>query len=278
VRRSTSIPLPEEGELSTVVDPGTQVASGQAVLHVEPPAEQVTEAERRVEDARLELSSAEATGDEADPAALAAAELQLERAREDLAALEAAARDLVAPAAGMFVATPGGYEVQQGLAVRADVPALALLRLRSGRPSGEAQVETVGGPERAACSAVEVQEADAPASGAAASAGGSGEGGAPAAGTVVCGLDGDTETVSGLPAVISVTVVLGEDVLVVPELAVGHDEAGAPFLELVDGSQVAVRLGPSDGVLRIVGGVDPGTEVVLSPTSSAPPDTTGEEP
>jgi hypothetical protein len=262
-----------------VVAPGTVVQAGQAVLHVEPPAEAVTEAERREEDARLALSSAEGAGEDLDASAVAAARLELARAREDLATLADTARDLTTPAAGTFIATAGGYEVQQGLAVRADVPALALLRLRSGELSGEAEVETVGGPERATCSALEVREAEgAAAASPSAGADGGEDAGAAAAGSVVCSLGDDVQTVAGLPAVLSMTAVLGEDVLVVPELAVGHDEAGAPFLELVDGSQMAVRLGPSDGVLRIVGGVDPGTEVVLSPTSSAPPDTTGEEP
>jgi biotin carboxyl carrier protein len=265
LRRSTAITLPEQGELSTVVDPGTAVQAGQPVLHVEPPADAVTEAERRVEDARLALSSAEAPGAESDPAAVAAAELELDRAREDLATLEGTARDLVAPAAGTLIATTGGYEVQQGLAVRADVPALALLRLRSGELSGEAEVETVGGPERAACSALDVREAEGDA--AASPSAGEGAAGSEAAvaGTVECGLEAGIETVAGLPAVLSVTAVLGEDVLMVPELAVGHDDDGAPFVELLDGTRQPIRLGPSDGVLRIVGGIDPGVEVRVDP-------------
>jgi hypothetical protein len=165
----------------------------------------------------------------------------------------------MAPAAGSFTPVTGGYEVRQGLAVVAPLEPLALLRVRSGELEGAATVQTVSGSTEAACATVVVTEE-------AISGGGDEEADEPSAGSLVCELDAALETVPGLPATIQVAIDLGTDVLVVPELAVGHDEAGAAFLLPVGGEATPVELGPSDGVLRVVAdGVEEGTEVELSP-------------
>jgi hypothetical protein len=209
-----------------------------------------------LEDAELVLRAARSSDAAGDSAA---AQLEVDRAEEDLEALEATARDLRAPAAGIFTPVTGGYEVRQGLAVVAPLEPLALLRVRSGELRGTAEVQTVSGSTSTECASMSFTEGAAPAAD-------GGEEDEAAAGSLVCTLGPELETVPRLPATVEVAIDLGTDVLVVPELAVGHDERGDPFLLPVGGEPTPVELGPSDGVLRVVeAGVEEGAEVELSP-------------
>ena len=70
------------------------------------------------------------------------------------------------------------------------------------------------------------------------------------------------DTVDGLPAVLTIHITYGSDVLVVPELAIRYREGDAPYLLDRGGARHEVQLGPSNGILRaIVRGIDEGVEV-----------------
>lgn len=258
---------PEGMAITLLVDPGAPVVTGQPVARFDAPAHLLAEGQRRVEDARLALrqTQAEAAAPEASSTvafALEQARLGADRAEADLRALRNSANVLEAPTDGVLVRLESGaLAITTGRVVQAELRPLQLLRLRSGALSGTAQIETVTGLRVVPCQEIDVTE-------------GAGKLGAPAeetadaevAGVVSCSVGEGVETVDGLNAVLEVTVSLGEDVLVVPSSAIGHDDTGAAFIRRRAGGEVepvAVSLGASDGVLRIVEGLEEGDEIEL---------------
>lgn len=270
------VATPEGMATTLLVSVGSPVVAGQPVARFDPPAQSLGDAQRKAEDARLALRQAlaEAGVPEASATAtfaLEQARLTADRAEADLRALRNSAGVVDAPSDGTLVQLPSGaLSITSGRVVQAELRPLQLLRLRSGAMSGTANVETVTGLRMVPCLGITLSEG----SGGTSEAGGVGDAGAEVAGVASCALEGDVETVDGLNATIEVEISLGEDVLVVPALAVAYDDDGSPFvLRRTDGrsERVGVSLGASDGVLRVVEGLQEGDQVQLEPSAGDQP-------
>lgn len=217
-------------------------------------ADEVAAADAAHRQARAALDHATAHG----ALSVAQANDQLARRRDDLAAAEAAATPVIASATGMLRRTsPSTASIDVGLVVRSELLPTQLLRLRSGAATASATVETTGGKRQVPCTELTLSDGSLVASSAMPDDPRS------VGGTLECRLSEVLDTVPGLPATIAVSVDFGTDVPVVPEIAIAFDDDGAPYVVTTSGTRVPVELGASDGVLRVVRGIDEGTEVVL---------------
>lgn len=184
---------------------------------------------------------------------------QLRDRNADLAKAESSAMPVLATSAGTLRRTgPSTAAIDVGLVVRAQLLPTQLLRLRSGTATATATVETTGGKRQIPCREVLLSDASAPspssdsvndleASG----------------GRLDCRLTEALDTVPGLSATVTVAIDFGSGVPVVPELAISFDDDGSPYVLTTAGRRIPVELGVSDGVLRVVEGVDVGTAVEL---------------
>lgn len=261
--------LPEGVIVTVVAEDGVRVAAGELLARHHPPAEDVLEAERTLEDRRLALRAAIATasGSERDEGAsftVEEAQIAVARAEADLANVHARGGEVTAPADGTVErSSSGDIRLVTGHQVRADLAPLQLLRLRAGSVDGTAHVETVTGQQVVVCRGLRLAD-DASAETPDATAG---EPEAGATGSITCDLGPDVETVAGLPATLDVEVLLGEDVLVVPNLTVRYDEDGTAYVVRRSAGateRVEVTLGATDGIMRIVEGLEEGDQLELA--------------
>ncbi len=210
------------------------------------------------------------------PIEVADAERAVERAQQDRGRLIARRVDRRAPMDGtMRRGASGSWVVDAGRVVRADLEPLALLRVRAGFRSGTVVLETSAGKTGLPCASIEVVEPPpSPSSASSPSTGEASSVGEPEAstGSLVCHVGDSVDTVDGLPAILSIHVAYGMEVLVVPELAVRYDTAGRPFVLERGGARRPVRLGASNGILRAIAeGITEGAEVVVpSPIERRP--------
>lgn len=243
--------------VEVLVPDGEQVAEGEPVVRVAGDRSAVTEATRRVEDATLSLREAR-LGDLSDPSqrlAVQRAELELQRARADSKVLRDTDQTIDAPFAGVVDVRPdGSVHIEAGLVVEATVDPLQALRLDSGERVGSVALETITGPRSVRCTSVDLVSRP------------GGESGDAETTVARCTPMSTVDSVAGLPTTLSVTVDLGTNVLVLPDAAISYGPDGASTVELVtEGSTetVPVELGPSDGVLRVVEGLDEGATVMV---------------
>jgi biotin carboxyl carrier protein len=270
------VATPEGMATTMLVSAGSHVVAGQPVARFDPPAQSLADAQRKVEDGRLALRQALAEADAPEGSATATfaveqARLATDRAEADLKVLRNSASVVEAPDDGTLVQLPSGaLAVTTGRVVDAELRPLQLLRLRSGALSGTANVETVTGLRTVPCLGITLTEGQG--RGDAGNVGGTD---AEVAGVASCALEDGVETVDGLNATIEVKISLGDDVLVIPNSAVAHDDAGAALVLRRAGEQVervTISMGASDGVLRVVGeGLDEGDEVQLEPSAEGQP-------
>jgi hypothetical protein len=285
VRATREIVLPPNMSYTALTPAGTAVTAGQALVHFEPLAADVLAAERAVEDAELALDQADdivppgaPVGDEPPPvpttppttADLRLHELALSRSRADLEALLSTAGDANAPVAGVVDAVSADrVRLGTGYTVTAPLRPLQQLRLKSGTVGATANIELTTGPATVPCASVMVIDGAQPADVATAPADDDGEsgdqGGSEASAMFECALAPGTATVGGLPAVLAVEIVFAEQSLLVPESAIRYD-GDKPYVLRRDAAGVAqeieITLGPSDGIQRVVTGVDEGDEIL----------------
>lgn len=236
-----------------------------------PASEAVTAAKRTVEDAETALDNVLTNNDiAADSAqrAVEAAQDDVDAAADRLAELEADTTTLTAPTAGTvsfdqtMTATISG-----DFAIVATALPLQQLRLTSGTLTATAQIEGVNGPQTIECATITVGGAAPPQAAASDSTGidagaGSGADASNGFGAVRCTADGSIPPIAGLQAQLRIEIQLASDALVVPDVAITYVDS-RPTVTLVDGSVVPVEVGPTDGVLRVIDGVDDGAEVLV---------------
>lgn len=158
-----------------------------------------------------------------------------------LAAIRAYTSVAKAPVAGNLSMDKGAPRIATpGLDLTASLSPLQALRYRGANFTGSAAVETVLGPQQAACSAIWLV------------AGGAVKGGA----TVHCRLPNSLETVAGIPGVLTLVAPTQQAVIAVPGRYIGLDTSGRNYVARVGtGDEVADRpvvVGTTDGVRRVV--------------------------
>jgi hypothetical protein len=163
--------------------------------------------------------------------------------KSQLAQLRELTGAVAAPISGVFGKSAGRPVVQApGIDVVVDLLPIQYLRYQSLEFSGQAIIETVIGQRQVSCAAVWVQPSQPSASG------GPYE--------LRCRLPGHVETAAGLRAQVKLKSALYEDVVVVPNVYVGYDEAtDGYFITVIEnGSErrLPITVGVTDGVVRIV--------------------------
>ena len=162
-----------------------------------------------------------------------------------LASLRAQERGVAAPVDGTLRLADGAASIEApGIDVVATLSPIQYLRYLSLPFAGTAQVETVLGPTVVRCAALwSVPSAQASND---------------AAAELHCRLPSYVETAPGLRSTITTTSRPVEHALLVPNLFIGYDEeSGRSYVEVAQGQatrRVFIRVGPSDGVVRVVHG------------------------
>ncbi|MDQ1103396.1 hypothetical protein QE405_000680 [Nocardioides zeae] len=177
-----------------------------------------------------------------------------------LASLQAQEGPVVAPVAGSFASGDSEAWIDApGMDVTAPLTPIQYLRFLSMRFEATAAVETLTGPRTVGCRAlwsVPVEEAT-----------------PEVAATLHCRVGPDVQTAPAMRSTVTITADSPPDVLVAPNLSIGYD-AGTDgyFVVVEDGGstrKVAVEVGVTDGVSRVVSG-DLRAGQVLVPPDDAP--------
>lgn len=262
---------------------GARVAEGDVIASGRASIEERQSAARALEDAEIELEVARQSLPDGsyDRVRYSAAMLGLDRAQEDLDAINARERTVTSPTEGTI---QRGLDtvavVPVGLVVVAQLTPVQALRLLGVELTAVSMVETPSGRSNQAC----VSFGTGVGVGGEASAG---EAPAPETSTEVDSVGGDaTEysayaatcqlapgapTVAGLPAKLRVEAPTIKNAVVVPESAIRYrDDTGTAYVE-VNGDkprEVDVVLGPSNGLRRVVtSGIEEGTSIVVDPVA-----------
>lgn len=163
---------------------------------------------------------------------------------------------------GFVAAIDGTFEmvddepiiVAQGLDAVVEVSAIQALRLTAMPLTGTASVPTTTGTSAASCAATWVVPATADTSA-----------------EVRCRIPDDLDTVSGVPATVTVTSAVLDSVTVVPNIYIGTDpEDAQPYVMVVgtDGGveRVDVEPGVTDGVVTVIDSAELVSETLAVPT------------
>lgn len=169
---------------------------------------------------------------------------------------------IVTPVGGVF-GLVGTFPVVHapGIDVVTALTPIQDLRYQSLGFTGRAVIETVVGQREVACEAVWTQQPEAP--------GESGDGTQSGPSELHCRLPGYLETAPGLRAQVVLESQRFEDVVVVPNIYVGYDEAtDGYFVKVNDAglvSTIPVVVGVTDGVVRVITSDVPVGAVLVSP-------------
>ncbi|WP_148076660.1 hypothetical protein [Cellulomonas sp. PhB150] len=233
-----------------------------------------SEAVGLLSDPNLELKDAPADGtsvDEGDmlgrlrasPEVLSALDTGSRRSRldaQDAARLRSLARPLKSPVAGIFKQRGGQYVVANtGVDVVIQLSPIQELRYRSTPFEGRATIETVVGVRTVKCDAIWIDTT--------ASTGGADDDGG-GGHALHCRLPRQTETTAGLRAQLELKSVVIPEATVVPNITLSYDSGSDGYfvtLEDAEGRhEVAVDVGPTDGVVRVITSKLPAGAAILA--------------
>jgi hypothetical protein len=231
----------------------------------------VTDAEFGLRDAQTAQTSAVTTAD----LAVEKATKLIERSHAIQSASGAKAGVVLAPFAGR-VAVQADHQVRLdgAYAVDAELLPLQMLRLQSGEITATARVETVNGSHVVACTEVALLDTTNPVAAAVQSIPSAPIPSAsalnaplklatPTAPMLSCTPTRALNAISGLRAELDVRIQVGVDVLVLPDAAITTTSDGGTFVTRTDGSIVPITVGSSDGILRVVSGIEEGAQVTV---------------
>lgn len=181
--------------------------------------------------------------------------------RGELTQLRVLQGPVAAAVSGVFSIVAGRPVIQDpGVDVVVGLLPIQYLRYQSIPFSGQASIETLVGNRQVPCAAVWVQSA------------GSSSAGSDAPYELHCRLPGFVETAAGLTAQVTLHSTLYRNVVVVPNIYVGYDQAtDGYFINVIAGGKkekLPITVGVTDGVVRVVTSSVPVGAVLVLPQGS----------